>query len=573
MAAHHELAHKYPLLVGYGQFGSRHNLKAGSPRYVGVGPSPLAAALFPAADRWHLPYVFVDGERAEPAYFVPVYPLAAVETYLGVTEGWNHRSFGRREADVDAVVDAFLAGDPGLHAAADELRRRGGAADGPLALRLAELGRRWPLALETAGFAGPFTAAGGAERSAAVYELAGDRLRVTCLPYGVATDSYKDFLVAEKKDGTPNAHAGLVKEVRVARRRDAAGRDHATLEVRLVKPITLAAPPPPAAALAPGQLPAVSLAAAPAAPASVVSAAASASASSATAAAPGALPGVRLASAQPPAALPGAKPAAALPAGGLPGGKPAALPAAGLPSGTLALQMTAEELEAALGLAVTLTPNLTYLSVTGGVLEFGRNYLAPVLYWAPLRQALYAARVEREAIVLELKIFESEQIVAFAAVAAELDLARVADDEAAAAALAARAFPRLDSALIHSPKYTPAAALRGLVTAGPGASYDYLLNLRERDLVQRAVAARKARIVALQAELVAARALLAERPVPCATLWRAELAAFRAAVARGRATAWTFSSRRRRAARSEADDAEDAGSDGAADDPVDDPVA
>src|SRR3989338_6059172 len=118
-------ARLYPYLIGEGQFGDRHGNEAGSARYISVKSSPLIRATFPPADRWHLPYVFEDGERAEPRYFVPVATMAALESYAIVSEGWNHDSYGRCLDATLEVVEAYIQGDPGLVAAADRLHAEG----------------------------------------------------------------------------------------------------------------------------------------------------------------------------------------------------------------------------------------------------------------------------------------------------------------------------------------------------------------------------------------------------------------------------------------------------------------
>jgi hypothetical protein len=198
-----------------------------------------------------------------------------------------------------------------------------------------------------------------------------------------------------------------------------------------------------------------------------------------------------------------------------------------------------DPLEDALLLRAPLHARLNYYA-GGAVVELGGDYLAALLLWAPLRRDLYAARLERSREVTALRILEESEALRFIGVAASLDLARVADEAAAAAALRALGFAPLDRALLRRPEYTPAAELRALVTAGPGASYAYLLDLRERDLVAAATARRAEALAALRADLDRVTAQLAERPVPGASVWRAEIAQFVATAERGVATRWKF---------------------------------
>jgi len=171
------------------------------------------------------------------------------------------------------------------------------------------------------------------------------------------------------------------------------------------------------------------------------------------------------------------------------------------------------------------------------------GYLAAVLCWAPRRAEVYRRRLERELVVAELAAVEEEAALRYIGEAAALDLARLANDAAAAEVLRARGYPPLDANLLRRPEYTPADELRRRATTPPAtvadaaavlqgsASYDYLLNMRARDLVQAAAEAGRARLAAARAAAATARARLAEAPVAGASVWRAEIAEFRKVVA------------------------------------------
>jgi DNA gyrase/topoisomerase IV subunit B len=439
MAQAHAGGRKYPYLTGVGQFGSRHGDKAGSARYISVKLSPLAEATFPPADRWHLRYVFEDGERAEPRYFVPVVPMAALESYRIVSEGWNHDSHGRDLAAVLAVVGAYLDGEPALTAAADRLR-----AEGPTPAVMAELRRLaalWPLPVSTQGFDGQVRRYRGEDYSFGAYtwDAAARTVTVTELPMGVPTAKYLETLAKPGRGGKANPRDEYVESVA-----DHSSADKVLLEIVLRE---------------------------------------------------------------------GAFEKIARDFG----------------------DADIDPIEDALMLRSSLRPHLNYYSADGAVLEFGECYLAAVLYWAPHRRDLYVERLTRERIVASLRILENAEAIRYIGMAAELDLARVEDDAVAAEILRGRGFPPLHTALIHRPEYTPNADLHRLATAGPGVSYDYLLNLRERDLVKAAVAKRQKTLADLQAELARVTAQLAERPVPAASVWRAEVENFVAVAGRGAA--------------------------------------
>jgi DNA topoisomerase II len=438
-------ARRYPYLIGVGQFGSRHGDKAGSARYISVKLSPFISAVFPAADRWHLTYVREDGQRAEPEYFVPVVPMAALESYKIVSEGWNHDGYGRDEAAVLAVVRAYIAGDNGLLELSDRLHELG-----PTEAVLADVATMaagaWALPASTRGYTGEVRNYRGEAYSFGSYTWAETTRTVTVteLPMGLATTKYIETLTKPGVKGKPNARDVYIESVD-----DRSSADSVELVIRL---------------------------------------------------------------------------------------RDGAYEQIAEKFGDPAI----DPIEDALMLRSSLRPHLNYYAANGGVLEFGEQYLASVLYWAPLRRDLYSVRVERQRIVAELRILEEEEIIRYIGIAGELDLASIADDDAASAVLHEHKFPTLDCTLLHKPEYTLNADLHRLVTSGPCVSHNYLLDLRERDLVRAAVLRRENVLVGLRANRAHAIALLAERPVPCASLWLEEISEFERVVQRGSETNWKF---------------------------------
>jgi hypothetical protein len=191
----------------------------------------------------------------------------------------------------------------------------------------------------------------------------------------------------------------------------------------------------------------------------------------------------------------------------------------------------------------SLRPHLNYYDIRGGVLEFGDSdvgYLASILYWAPLRRALYVERLTREKIVTELRILEEEQVLKYVALSEDLNVTLIDDEEAAAQVLRREGFVPLNTTLLHSPANTPNAKLRALVVEEPDATFDYLLNLKEREQLRSAITRREKRLAALREELAAVEAQLAESPVAGATVWREEIKTFKKVVARGIETDWKF---------------------------------
>jgi DNA topoisomerase-2 len=79
------------LLCGQGRFGSRANgsKDAGSPRYISVGINlSLVNTIYPYEDLDLLKYIYEDGNKAEPAYFIPIIPMVILESGRAPSEGW-----------------------------------------------------------------------------------------------------------------------------------------------------------------------------------------------------------------------------------------------------------------------------------------------------------------------------------------------------------------------------------------------------------------------------------------------------------------------------------------------------
>ncbi len=211
-----------------------------------------------------------------------------------------------------------------------------------------------------------------------------------------------------------------------------------------------------------------------------------------------------------------------------------------------------DAIEDFLMLRKSLKSSLNYIGKNGTVLEFGQSYLALVLYWFPERRDLYARRLERKLTVERLRAVEEAEILRYAEVYETLSVNQLGD-AAADALLEEHAFPRLDSALAHSPDFTRTDLLEAAVTGGPGVSYGYLYNLTVRKLTAKSIAALRASLAARRLEVERLKKMLAEKPFAGVSLWRAEIAEIEKVIKRGLETDWKF----RAAGPSEKNDGDD----------------
>lgn len=106
-------ANNLPLLQPVGQFGTRlqGGKDAASARYIFTKLSPVARALFPAADDELLRRRDDDGDLVEPHAYVPIIPLVLVNGATGIGTGWStYVPMYHPLAVVDAVEAALQSG-------------------------------------------------------------------------------------------------------------------------------------------------------------------------------------------------------------------------------------------------------------------------------------------------------------------------------------------------------------------------------------------------------------------------------------------------------------------------------
>lgn len=416
-------ARLHPLLIGIGEFGSRHTggADAGSPRYIAVKSNQsLNTMLFPHADDCLLPFVFEDGERAEPLYYVPILPLAIMEGHQNPSEGWSHLSFARQMTEVIGILRQML--DPEsvlgtrLRAIADAFQTK--PFDMPEDLGAVEAD------LQLQANIGKFHGEVRDGWHYGVIEFVSTRkaIRVTDLPITVATDTYLKTFNEKLVRGKPNPlHQIIIPPI----------DNHGSADgVDITIPLR--------------------------------------------------------------------------------------------PDVWEKYKDSPDELMVILHLRKSLKSALNYVRCDGSVVEFGSSYLGTMMYWFGFRKQLYHARLDREIILLELRIMLEESILRYIQAASQLQISKLADDDAMIAVLQEHTFPSIHATLLSEPGFYPTDQLRALILGGT-VHFDYILNLRERDLVQKSYAARLEKVVKYRRELELRRSYLGNKPFAGATLWLSEI--------------------------------------------------
>ena len=197
-----------------------------------------------------------------------------------------------------------------------------------------------------------------------------------------------------------------------------------------------------------------------------------------------------------------------------------------------------------LKLARSVTPNLNYVNHNGAVIELGHSYLGVILHWFPIRQQLYAVRINREIIILRLKLLELEYIQRYIKEynmpGNEIKANKYKDEEVMSRILEEKKYIKLDSGLIHSPKYTPTEDLERLATKGPRIGHEYIFNLKERQKTEQAQGRNDKKMRDMQVELEELMRHLNDKPFAGAKLWKAEIDALYEVIKSGLDTNWTY---------------------------------
>jgi DNA topoisomerase-2 len=403
-------ARKYPYLIGVGQFGSRHGDKAGSARYISVKLSPVVNALFPPEDKWLLSYVFDEGNRAEPEYYIPILPMAVLESYQIVTEGWNHRTYGRSLTSVLNVVMDYIDNKYNLIEIADEFNKT-------LTIP-SEIVNFYNLSIE-----GDIRTYKGTDYAFGnyVYDINKNSINIKELPIGLVTSSYIENI------------SKLTQYI------DRIEDYSSTNEIDIIIYLK-----------------------------------------------------------------PGAKQIIEKQYG----------------------NDIIDPIEDCFSLRISLRPNLNYYSCEKGVLEFGSMYLSNILYWAPIRKELYKKRIIRKGIIIDVQILKEESIIKYISYSNMLNISAIEDDEKACLILSNNGFPKINTGLLHNPSYTNNDELRHLLLDSEDATFDYILDLKERELTKNALQKRQDKLIKLKEEYQYIQNILVEKPFIGASIWKEEISKF-----------------------------------------------
>lgn len=101
-------ANNMPLLEPLGQFGTRIDRKASSPRYIYTRLSPNFKKLFHKEDMDIITPLYEEGDEIEPMFYIPLLPTILINGAQGVGSGYSSFVFPYKMEDVRRAVAEVL---------------------------------------------------------------------------------------------------------------------------------------------------------------------------------------------------------------------------------------------------------------------------------------------------------------------------------------------------------------------------------------------------------------------------------------------------------------------------------
>lgn len=197
-----------------------------------------------------------------------------------------------------------------------------------------------------------------------------------------------------------------------------------------------------------------------------------------------------------------------------------------------------DPIEHFLGLRSVMMMNLNMITDTGYVREFA-TYNEVFDYWYPKRRDLYIARIERMLLLNQYRIAYWKEVLRFILMdgsdSKEINIDKDKTEEERDKILSGAGFTRYNKSTLFNPGYLRAEQLHAAIFESGGASYGYISDITIGDKSQKSVDALRAKIEALEAELVELRKQTWQ------SIWLAELDKLLEKVRFGLRTNWKYS--------------------------------
>jgi hypothetical protein len=154
-----------------------------------------------------------------------------------------------------------------------------------------------------------------------------------------------------------------------------------------------------------------------------------------------------------------------------------------------------------MNLRTSLDDNINMIGVGGKVMEYTK-YEDVLDYWFPIRKQLYADRIDRHMIRTNLMIKYLENIIRFTKNHQKYNITPKTSAEVVDKLLVDHKYDTFNEFLLLNPKYTKVSELADLIiNNSDGCSYEYLIKLSYRDMMEGACERRKTQLTELKEKL------------------------------------------------------------------------
>jgi DNA topoisomerase-2 len=437
-------AKNLPFLVGIGNFGTRikGGSDAGSPRYISIKLNKtLVDAVFPQQDDFLLPYMFDDGARVEPEYYMPIIPMCILENMQIPATGWRVKIWAR---DIDDVIKNVRNMIEMKNNKCKKLKMwmRGNTSE----IRISSSGEEYMV--------GKYT-----------YDAKANTVTITELPLTVYNTNYIKSVffnreVKDKNGKSTSKEPTLIKEIKSFEDYSSYDEVTNTDEIKIV------------VELAPGAMAAIQ--------AKYDAALKSNTAVAATVVEPDiamndtAVDDIAV--------------------------DDTAVDNTADTTEKYIADKLFDPIEEFFRLRLKLDSDINVIDINGEV--YGINYYGTIVNkWFKARKQLYKERIERYTILKKLKIKFLENIIRFTKERDGFGITDKTPEKEFIDVLKNNHYDRFNSTLLNNPKYEKAAVLERLILNHSKSSYNYIIDLTHRDGLKEACIKRDAQLEKEKAEL------------------------------------------------------------------------
>lgn len=194
--------------------------------------------------------------------------------------------------------------------------------------------------------------------------------------------------------------------------------------------------------------------------------------------------------------------------------------------------------ETYLNLKNVLTSHLNMINHDDCIIEF-KKYEQVFNNWFEIRKTLYTDRIDRQLILLKLYILYLKNLIRFQKERQMYGWTEKTPEDIMIEKLENEEYQIFDKELLMSPKFTQTNDLKELILRGKSASYNYLLDLRIRDLAEGACKKRMQQLKEKENDLDELKTLAGKGKFCGAALWERELDKLEKIITNGVRTGWS----------------------------------